>query len=174
MTVNRPIISFIFLVALALFPMTAQGKEVLYAKKQGVKVKKTVSPISKTLYTLNKGTSVTVLKHNGRYIQVRLKGNQNGWVFKYHLTKLIPANKNTTGGLSSLFGERNKVSLKESRSGGSIRGLQPVTQTYVRNKKIQPANLEAVQRMERYHLSQADLLQFQKEGSLGEFSGDVQ
>ena len=76
-------------------------------------------------------------------------------------------------GLSGLTG-RNTIAARESRAGGSIRGLKESTEQYAKDKKISQKHRDAVDRMEAFSLATNDLMEFKKSGHLGEFSGDAQ
>ena len=72
--------------------------------------------------------------------------------------------------LSGLTGE-TRIAAREASTGGSIRGLKETSEHYAETKQIDPASRNAVQKMEDRAISREDLLKFQREGSVGEFSG---
>ena len=143
-----------------------------YAKQDGVKVTAEKSPTSELIATLDIGESVTVLNEEGRLAKVKTTKGKNGWVFKFRLS----ANKPSSAGgmdLSGLTG-RNTLAARESRAGGSIRGLKESTEQYAKAKKISQEHRDAVDRMEAFSLATDDLIKFKKLGHLGEFSGSAQ
>ena len=142
------------------------------AKQDGVKVTAEKSPTSAVLATLNLGDAVTVLSEEGRLAQVKTTKGKTGWVFKFRLTTKKPS---TGGGLglSGLKG-RKTIAARESRAGGSIRGLKESTEQYAKTKHIKQEHRDAVDRMEELLISPNELVEFKKAGNLGEFSGGVQ
>jgi hypothetical protein len=148
--------------------------ETMYAKKSGVKVTEAKSPTSKVIAMLKTGDSVTVLDKAGRQYQVKLSNGKKGWVFKFKLSEKKPS-RSTGGrsGLSALTG-KTKIAAKESRAGGSIRGLKESTEQYAERKHISPAYRRAVDKMEELTISDEELQRFQQEGNVGEYAGGAQ
>lgn len=142
-----------------------------YAKQDGVKVTAEKSSTSALVETLNLGDAVTVLSEEGRVAKVKTTKGKNGWVFKFRLSEEKPTSGGGSG-LSSLVG-RNTIAARESRSGGSIRGLKETTEQYAKDKQISQKHRDAVDRMEAFSLATNDLMEFKKSGRLGEFSGDA-
>ncbi len=138
----------------------------LYAKKDGVKVTAEKSPTSAVITTLKLGETVTVLSKAGRLAKVKTSKGKKGWVFTFRLSSKKPRGKSSSG-LSGLTGRR-KIAARESRAGGSIRGLKES------DKQIKQEHRDAVDRMEAFAVTQNDLMQFKKAGHLGEFFGGAQ
>jgi hypothetical protein len=69
---------------------------------------------------------------------------------------------------------RKTIAARESRAGGSIRGLKESTEQYAKSKQISQEHQDAVDRMEAFSLTPDELMEFKKAGNLGEFSGGVQ
>jgi uncharacterized protein YgiM (DUF1202 family) len=143
----------------------------LFAKQDGVKVTAEKSPTSKVLDTLNLGDAVTVLSVEGRLAKVKTTKGKTGWVFKFRLSSNKPSTRSGSG-LSGLTGR--KLAARESRAGGSIRGLKESTEQYAKSKQISQEHRDAVDRMEAFSLAPDDLMEFKQSGHLGEFSGGVQ
>ena len=145
--------------------------ETMYVKKARVKVTAQKSPTSKVVATLRQGDPVQVVQKSGRHYKVRLRSGKTGWIFKFKLS-LKKAGKSRGGGdvLALLAGE-SSIAAREARSGGSIRGLKEVSETYAKNQHIDPAYKQAVEEMERLVISEDELTEFQQEGSVGEFAG---
>ena len=143
-----------------------------FAKQDGVKITAKKSPRSKVLTTLNLGDAVTVLSVEGRMAKVKTAKGKTGWVFKFRLSPKKPAARGSSG----LFGlkGRKKIAARESRAGGSIRGLKESTEQYAKDKHIAQEHRDAVDRMEALVIPPNDLLEFKQTGHLGEFSGGVQ
>ena len=149
----------------------AASAETMYAKKSGVKVTVAKSPTSKVIAMLKTGDSVTVLDKAGRQYQVKLSNGKKGWVFKFKLSGKKPSSSRGGGsGLSALTG-KTRIAAKESRAGGSIRGLKESTEQYAERKHISPAHRRAVDKMEELTISDEDLQRFQQEGHVGEYAG---
>ena len=143
----------------------------LFAKQDGVKVTAEKSPTSKVLTTLNLGDAVTVLSVEGRLAKVKTIKGKTGWVFKFRLSTDKPSTRSGSG-LSGLTGR--KFAARESRAGGSIRGLKESTEQYAKTRHIKQEHQDAVDRMEAFLISPNELMEFKKAGNLGEFSGGVQ
>ena len=162
-----------FLVLALLFIPGLSQAETMYAKKNGVKVTAEKSPTSTVVGKLNTGDQVQVVKKVGRQYQVKLPNGKLGWVFKFKLSSKKPAGK--TGGslLSGLTG-KTTIAARESRSGGSIRGLKETTENYAQGKNIDPSHRRSVDAMEALLVSDGELAQFQQAGRVGDYSGGGQ
>lgn len=145
----------------------------MYSKKNGVKVTVNKSPLSKVVGNLRLGDAVKVLGISGRHAKVQLSSGKTGWVFKFKLSDKKVKTRRGRSALSILSGEE-RIAARESRSGGSIRGLKEVSETYAKGHQIAPMHKEAVDRMEQLRIPQEELLRFQQEGQIGEFSGGGQ
>ncbi len=143
-----------------------------YAKQDGVKVTADKSPTSALIETINLGDAVTVVNEEGRVVKVKTTRGKSGWVFKFRLSE-EKASSDGGLGLSGLTG-RNTIAARESRAGGSIRGLKETTEQYAKDKQISQKHRDAVDRMEAFKVASDDLMEFKKSGHLGEFSGDAQ
>ena len=130
------------------------------------------SPTSTMIATLSLGEAVTVLAEKGRLVKVKTAKKKVGWVFKFRLASKKPSARSGSR-LSGLTGRRT-VAARESRAGGSIRGLKESTQEYAKRKQIKPEHQQAVDKMEAFVLSPEELTQFKKDGQLGEFAGGIQ
>ena len=171
MTITFRIVLFLGL--LLGFAIDSVMAETMYAKKDSVKVTVKKSPTSQVVSTLALGEEVEVLKKEKRQYYVKLENGKTGWVFKFKLSGTKPKSGRGSSALSGLTG-KNVVVAKEARAGGSIRGLKESTEEYAKRKQISPAHQQAVDKMEQFQVSPNDLLQFQKEGGVGEFSGGEQ
>ncbi len=143
----------------------------LYAKQDNVKVTAEKSPTSAVITTLSVGDEVSVLAEEGRLAKVKVANGKTGWVFKFRLSTDKPSTRSGSG-LSGLTGR--KLAARESRAGGSIRGLKESTEQYAKSKQISQEHRDAVDRMEAFSLAPDGLMEFKKSGHLGEFSGGVQ
>ena len=161
----------LFTFALCLLPMVGWAAT-FYAKQDKVKVTAKPSPTSTVIATLSLGEAVTVLAEKGRLVKVKTAKKKVGWVFKFRLASKKPSARSGSR-LSGLTGRRT-VAARESRAGGSIRGLKESTQEYAKRKQIKPEHQQAVDKMEAFALSPEELTQFKKDGQLGEFAGGIQ
>lgn len=171
----RAIVKYFLLLGLALSIGTGEAfaATTMYAKKDRVKITAEKSPTSKTIATLSLGDAVQVIDTSGRRYQVKLPDGRTGWVFKFKLSAEKPAARSRGGGLSGLTG-KGTIVAREARAGGSIRGLKESTEQYAKRKQIGPEHRRAVENMERFSISPDELLQFQREGGIGEFAGGDQ
>lgn len=145
----------------------------MYAKKNGVTVTAEKSPMSDVMATLKRGDSVEVLSESGRHAKVRTRSGKVGWVFKFKLSKEKISGSGGGDALSALTGE-SRIEAKETRAGGSIRGLEEASEAYSENKRIDPAHKHSVERMEQLVIPRDELLEFQQKGEIGEFVGGGQ
>jgi hypothetical protein len=162
----------IFVVSLVVSPQYLQA-QTLWAKKSGVKMTADSSRKSKTVKKLKKGVAVTLLKKSGRYYKVKFNKRTTGWVYRYHLTKKEPKKrkKSNSNNLLATLGGSSAVSVHESSSDSSIRGMQPTSQKYAKSKKISKNHVKALKYMEKFSVSDKELQKFQKNGKIGEFVG---
>ncbi len=171
--IARVIFGVVFLTLAAWMFPTTNWAATLYAKQDDVKVNAEKSPTSAVIATLALGDAVTVLAEEGRLAKVKTTTGKTGWVFKFRLTEEKPSTGGGGLGLSDLTG-RKTFAARESRAGGSIRGLKESTEQYAKAKNIKQEHRDAVDRMEAFSLPPDELMQFKKVGNLGEFSGGVQ
>lgn len=143
----------------------------MYAKQKDVKVTSEKSPKSAVITNLKLGEEVTVLEKSGRLLKIQTADGKTGWVFKFRLSDKEPS---SGGSLLSGLRGRRKLAARESRTGGSIRGLKESTEHYAATKHIKQEHRDAVDRMELFTIPQEELTRFKQEGRLGEYSGGVQ
>ncbi len=167
----RVMLALGILLSFSLEPVAA---ETMYAKKDRVKVTIKKTPRSKVVTTLGLGEKVEIIKKEKRQYQVKLKNGETGWVFKFKLSASKPRARNRgKSGLSGLTG-KSVVVAKESRAGGSIRGLKESTEKYVKDKHINPAHQTSVDKMEQFQVTEQELLVFQEQGGVGAYAGGGQ
>lgn len=145
--------------------------QTMYASKDEVKVTEEKSPMSAVVETLRLGDQVRVLEKSDRHYKIQARSGKTGWVFKFKLSDQKVGSGSGGDILSGLTGE-TRIAAREASTGGSIRGLKETSEQYAATKHIDPASRDAVQRMEDRAISREDLLKFQREGSVGEFSGE--
>jgi uncharacterized protein YgiM (DUF1202 family) len=169
--IARVIFGIVFLTLAAWLLPSTNWAAILYAKQDNIKVTTEKSPTSTVIATLSLGDEVTVLAEEGRLAKVKVASGKTGWVFKFRLS----TKPSSSGGLglSGLKG-RKTIAARESRAGGSIRGLKESTEQYAKSKQISQEHRDAVDRMEALLISPNELMEFKKSGHLGEFSGGVQ
>ena len=170
--IARVIFGVILLTVAAWMLPSTNWAATLYAKQDGVKVNAEKSPTSAVIATLALGDPVTVLAEEGRLAKVKTSTGKTGWVFKFRLSEEKPSSGSGFS-LSGLTG-RKTIAARESRAGGSIRGLKESTEQYAKDKQIKQEHRDAVDRMEAFSLKPDELLEFKKAGHLGEFSGGAQ
>ena len=122
-----------------------------------------------TLGTLGQGDAVEVLRKEANYYQVSYRG-QVGWVYFNKLTKDKPED------IAALLGGADfggGIRLAELEAGGALRGLSPMAESYVAAKDVPRWAVQAVEDMQGLAISAAELEDFQREGSLGEYGEGV-
>jgi len=170
--IARVIFGIVLLTVAAWMLPSTNWAATLYAKQDDVKVNAEKSPTSTVIATLALGDPVTVLAEEGRLAKVKTSTGKTGWVFKFRLSEEKPSSGSGFS-LSGLTG-RKTIAARESRAGGSIRGLKESTEQYAKDKQIKQEHRDAVDRMEAFSLKPDELLEFKKAGHLGEFSGGAQ
>ena len=171
--IARVIFGIVFLTLAGWILPSSNWAATLYAKQDDVKVTAEKSPTSTVVATLSLGDAVTVLAEEGRLAKVKAANGKIGWVFKFRLAEDKPSSGGGGLDLSGLTG-RKTIAARESRAGGSIRGLKESTEQYAKAKNIKQENRDAVDRMEAFSIPPDELMQFKKAGNLGEFSGGAQ
>ncbi|MBF0295458.1 MAG: SH3 domain-containing protein [Magnetococcales bacterium] len=169
MTQSTPILMFVLAGWLVSLPGHLLA-ETLYAAKSGVEVNQDPSPTSKILATLERDAPVQVLGNKDRYVQVKLANGTKGWVYQFKLAKNTAKPEGGAINLAALTGGGN-IHAKEARSGGSIRGMQPVAVGYAKNRHIDENHIRSLEWMEWFQVSDKELMTFKKEGRIGEFLG---
>lgn len=169
LAVRRTITTATVALALLLVPVLLSA-QTMYVSKDEVKVTEEKSPMSPVVDTLRLGDQVRVLEKIDRHYKIRTQSGKTGWVFKFKLTDQKVGGGGGGDMLSGLTGE-TRIAAREARTGGSIRGLKETSERYAATKQIEPASRNAVQKMEDRAISREELLKFQREGSVGEFSG---
>ncbi len=169
--IARVIFGIVLLTLSAWLLPSSNWAATLYAKQDNVKVTAEKSPTSAVITTLSVGDEVSVLAEEGRLAKVKVANGKTGWVFKFRLSTDKPSTRSGSG-LSGITGR--KLAARESRAGGSIRGLKESTEQYAKSKQISQEHRDAVDRMEAFSLAPDGLMEFKKSGHLGEFSGGVQ
>ena len=170
-SVNQYVAMMILLAGCMLAPSLSWATT-LYAKQKAVKVTAEKSPTSTVVATLALGDAVTVVSKSGRVAKVKTSSGKIGWVFSFRLSSTKPRARGGSG-LSGLTGRR-QIAARESRTGGSIRGLKESTEQYAQDRQIKQEHRDAVDRMEAFSLTPDELLRFKETGNLGEFSGGAQ
>jgi uncharacterized protein YgiM (DUF1202 family) len=170
--IARVIFGIVFLTLVAWMFPTTNWAATLYAKQDEVKVTEEKSPTSAVIATLALGDAVSVLTEEGRLAKVKVANGKTGWVFKFRLSEEKPSSGGGLG-LSGLTG-RKTIAARESRAGGSIRGLKESTEQYAKDKHIKQEHRDAVDRMEAFSIAPDEFMQFKKAGNLVEFSGGAQ
>lgn len=145
--------------------------QTMYISRDEVKMTEEKSPTSKVVETLRRGTQVRVIEKSDRHFKVQAPSGKTGWVFKFTLS-----NQTASGGSSDLLSVvtgNTRIAAREAGTGGSIRGLKETSERYATTKHVDQAAKDAVQRMEDRVIPREELLKFQREGSVGEFSGET-
>ncbi len=144
--------------------------QTVYVKKQGTKITEKPSPRSKIVTVANTGDPLTTIERKGKFLHVKMPNGKKGWIFKFKVTKKKPAKEKAGGDLfAALAGER-QIKADEASSGGSIRGLNKVSEKYAKEEGIKPEHIQAVKNMENFKVNSNDLDLFMQKGRLGEYS----
>lgn len=145
--------------------------QTMYISRDEVKMTEEKSPTSKVVETLRRGTQVRVVEKSDRHFKVQAPSGKTGWVFKFTLSDQKAGGGG--GDLLSVVTGNTRIAAREAGTGGSIRGLKETSERYATTKHVDQAAKDAVQRMEDRVIPRDELLKFQREGSVGEFSGET-
>lgn len=157
-------IVLIFLSPASLFAKT------VYAKKNKTKITEAPSPKSKTITLINPDTPLLVMNKKGKFLYVKLPNGKKGWVFKFKVMNKKPAQEKGDGDLFALLAGERTIKADEASTGGSIRGLNKVSEKYAKGEGINPEHIQAVKNMENFKVSSKKLDIFMSEGRLGEYA----
>ncbi len=161
-------VRFSIALAILLLPHLV-GAETWYVKKSSTKLQAKASARSEILGKLKQGTPVKVKSKSGKFYQVST-GGKTGWVFRFKLSKKAPAGEQGDGDVLAALGGDSKMTVRESASGSSIRGLSPISEQHAREKGATDESIQAVKNMETFKLRPEELDRFLEEGKLGEYS----
>ncbi|MBP7653282.1 SH3 domain-containing protein [Candidatus Dependentiae bacterium] len=148
------------------FPLTAA---VMFAKTDNVKVFSVNNANSPIVKILKKNDSVnfTGMK-NGKFFYVETSDKKKGWIFEFNLTNLNPLQKSKSGKLLDGFTTDNYAS-RDSSTKANVRGLTEISKEYAKTNKISQKNINIIEKMEKFKVSDAELDKFLKTGKLGEY-----
>lgn len=158
-----------FLVSILLSPSLLNAQTV-YIKKHKTKIMEAPSPKSKIIAVVSAGISLKIIDKKGKFFNVKLPGGKKGWVFKFKVTQKKPPKEKKGDDLFALLSDGRKISADEASTGGSIRGLNKISERYAKSKGIRPEHIQAVKNMENFKVTSKELELFMSEGRLGEYS----
>ena len=165
--------SYVFKITLfiLLFPFAVDA-ETLYVKSSKTKLRKEESTRAAMIQLLSPGTPVKVLIKHKRFYRVQTPKGKEGWVFKFKLTARKPSGKSAKSALSfaDILSGGPSISVLESSSGSSIRGLSPAVKSYAKSKGLSSSAVQAVTNMETYQVDDRELEKFLQKGRLGEYA----
>jgi len=152
----------------AVFIMCGAGhsfaQQTLYVRARSAKIRAAKSVSSKA-HRVPKGTTLRVLRKEGRYYQVQTPDGITGWVNRVYVTTTPPKHRRSF----SRLGGSSAIGVQEASVQASIRGLQPVAETYAKSKGISPQCVRDADTMQKIRVSEAELDAFMREGKLGEY-----
>ena len=142
----------------------------VYVKKVKTKITEAPSSRSRTVAVINPGIPLEVIDRKGKFYYVKLSSGKKGWVFKFKVTFKKPTKENQDEALFALLVGERKIKADEASTGGSIRGLNRISERDAKSRGIKPEHIQAVKNMEKFKVSPEELELFQSEGRLGEYS----
>jgi len=151
------------LMLLLLWPAFAAGVTVrVKALKVGVKNAPNVQ--ARTIAEVPRGQKLEVVKKEGSWYMVRLPDARTGWVFEYSVDLVEgTAEEDLFGALEG----SSRVQVSEATSAASIRGLSRAARVYAENRGLDERYVRAVEQMEAYAVTQAEVDEFLREGQVG-------
>jgi len=142
---------------LALTISAAAQAESMWVKNASTDIRDGKGAVYPSLGTIQKGQEVTVLAHDGSWVQVQ-SGNTKGWVYSSALST------------SKVGGDLNFVpagaAAANMNTGIAARGLQGDAEHYVNAKHLNKAPLESLIAL-RKSIQPAEYVAFTQEGNLG-------
>tara|TARA_B100000315_G_scaffold231761_1_gene243361 strand:- start:17998 stop:18531 length:534 start_codon:yes stop_codon:yes gene_type:complete len=157
-------ISLIILLPALVFATT------VYVKKIKTKITEAPSPRSKIIAVINPDIPLEIISKKGNFYHVKLPNNKKGWVFKFKVTTKKSTRKDGDEELFALLVGERKIKADEASTGGSIRGLNRISERDAKRRGIKPEHIQAVKNMENFKIGLKELELFQQEGRLGEYS----
>lgn len=145
--------------------------ETLYVKSDGTKITAEASGTSQVVFVANSGDALEEIEKQGRFYHVKNGQGQEGWVFAF---RVVPASQrkkddSKSGDLFASLGSDRSVKENEAASQASIRGLNKVAEDHAVRQGTSREFIDAVKRMETFHVTQWELESFMREGKLGEY-----
>jgi len=139
-----------------------------YIKTDNVSIYEKNDAKSKVIAKLPKNTEVSIIKKEKRFVFVEVDKQTKGWVFEFNLTDKKPEEKGKKTIIDTLANDN--YASREGTVRANIRGLNEISKEYAKEKKISEKAINAIIKMEQRIISDDELMQFMKEGKLGEFS----
>lgn len=145
--------------------------ETLYVKSDETKVTAEASGTSQVVFVSKAGDALEEIEKQGRFYHVRNGEGKEGWVFAF---RVVPASQrkkddSKSGDLFAALGSDRSVKENEAASQASIRGLNKVAEDHAVRQGTSREFIDAVKRMETFHVTQWELESFMREGKLGEY-----
>ena len=142
---------------LVLTVTAAANAESMWVKNASTDIRDGKGAVYPSLGTIQKGQEVTVLAHEGSWVQVQA-GNTKGWVFSSALSA------------SKVGGDLNFVpagaAAANMNTGIAARGLQGDAEHYVSAKHLNKAPLESLIAL-RKSIQPAEYVAFTQDGNIG-------
>jgi len=143
---------------------------VMYTKSADTKVNSEKKGSSAVVEVLGAGAEVKTLVEEGRWVNVRTKGGNTGWVFKFKLSLEKPeeAGDDLFGGLLDTLDDSG-IEAREDSTAGNIRGLKPVSANNAEMHQIKQKHVKDFEKMTSRSVARRELIEFLKSGKLGEY-----
>ncbi len=162
-----PVAFFFASIFLSPFLLHAQT---VYVKKHKTKITEAPSSKSKIIAVINTGIALKIIDKKGKFIYVKLPDGKKGWVFKFKVTNKKPVMEKKGDDMFALLGGEREITANEGATGGSIRGLNKISERYAKNEGIKQEHVQAVKNMENFRVPPKELELFMTEGRLGEYT----
>ena len=160
---------FIFFLMFLSYPAAAQDK--LWVSSGDAKLKAEKKASSETVELIPLGSEVSVMEKEGSWYKITVPSGNEGWMYRGKLAETAPAaevKKESDDLLAFIPGSR--IEAGKADTSRSIRGLSDETEEYAKNRKT-PENLKkALDSVLAYNVSEEELEEFLKQGSIGEFA----
>lgn len=160
---------------LLLFGSICFSSTILYVTSDRAELKNGSYGSSSTIVELERGTMVSLIAKEGRWVQVATQENQIGWIYrgkvseeKPQIEKLGEEEEGLGGLLGGLSGSDIRADAADSSR--SIRGLSPQAKEYAQATGTPRQSQDALTAMIERRIEDGEIETFLKKGNIGEFA----
>jgi hypothetical protein len=152
----------------------AHAATLLYVTSEFAELKSAGSSSSTTLMELERGTALSLIGEEGRWVEVATEDSQIGWVYRGKVSEEEPKMESfdEEEGLGGLLGDLSGSDIRADAadSSRSIRGLSPETQAYANAAGTPQQSRDALDGLLSRKTSDDEIKMFLQKGKVGEYA----
>ncbi len=172
---RRDIIIFLLMGLLCtLFSAGAVSAEKAWVAADGAALKASADAGSQTTAELAKGTELSVLESDKKWLRVKTAQDQEGWIYRGKVGSSPPQQSESGSGSSigGLLGDLSGSSVQadSADTSRSIRGLSPEAKEYAKQTGTSADYQRALDEVIDVKVGKADIDRFLKQGKIGEYA----